>query len=56
MSYGGNAPDAIQDFWQATVDFHSYLSRAQANRQQNVAVSTDTLRALTIDDKVKSQM
>jgi len=45
-SYGGSAPDVMQDFWQAVVDFHSHLSRAQANRQQNVAVSTDTLRTL----------
>jgi len=46
LSNGGNARDVLQDFWQATVDLHSYLSRAQANRQHDVTVPTDTLQTL----------
>jgi hypothetical protein len=45
-SNGDNSRDVLQDFWQATVALHSYLSRAQANRQHDVTVPTDTLRTL----------
>jgi uncharacterized membrane protein (UPF0136 family) len=46
LSNGGNGRDVLQDFWQAAVDLHSHLSCAQANRQHDVTVSTDTMRTL----------
>jgi hypothetical protein len=38
--------DFLQDFWQATVDLHSYLSKAQAHQQHDVNVPTDALQTL----------
>jgi hypothetical protein len=43
---GDTTRDVLQDFWQATMDLHSHLSVAQANRQHDVTVPTDTLRTL----------
>lgn len=38
--------DVLQDFWQATTDLNSYLTRAQAHQQRDVTVPIDALKAL----------
>lgn len=38
--------DVLQDFYQATLDLHSYLSRAERQRQHDVTVPTETLKTL----------
>lgn len=41
-----NVRDVLQDFWQATLDLHSYLLRAEEHRQHDVTVPTETLKTL----------
>ncbi len=41
-----NMRDVLQDFWQATLDLHSYLLRAEDHRQLDVTVPTETLKTL----------
>jgi hypothetical protein len=47
-SNGGQEPtrDFQHDFRQATLDLNSYLLQAQAHRQHNVTIPTDTLKIL----------
>jgi len=41
-----NVRDALQDFWQATLDLHSCLLRAEEHQQHDVTVPTETLKTL----------